>query len=303
MFEDGSKSSEKSKDSHAVTPDFRRAVAWHEAQVKRANREGMFGVVGTLNPEYAEYLLTRNVGNRPLKAKNLSDLKADISAGRWKLNGETLIVDQNGDVSDGQHRCHAVVDTGCPIKILFAFGAEPEAKFTTDTGAVKTAGDFLGMDGMPDANHTARVAALIWQYEATGEIVNGRLVGQSSRPTKSQIQEVAGKCLPEIQNAMHSVSKTKSSKLGAWSNLLAAYVFLARIDATEATAFMQAVISGAGLNKSDPAFATREKLIDMRAQRKSAPDTVVQAIIRGWNAKREGRRITRISIGSWVDPV
>src|SRR5690348_15979222 len=65
-----------------------------------------------VTPAVAEVLLSMNIGNRPLIKGWVDDLTERIRRGAWKLTGEPIIVAREGILNDGQHRLHAVVESG-----------------------------------------------------------------------------------------------------------------------------------------------------------------------------------------------
>lgn len=50
-----------------------------------------------------------NVTNRPLNHKNMQSLKQDILNGRWRFNGEPIIIGKTGKILNGQHQMIALI--------------------------------------------------------------------------------------------------------------------------------------------------------------------------------------------------
>lgn len=66
-----------------------------------------------------------------------------MTLGEWRFTGQGVTVAQTGTLIDGQHRLHAVVQSGVSVMMMLMTG-EDEANFSAyDGGAVRTAGDRL----------------------------------------------------------------------------------------------------------------------------------------------------------------
>lgn len=93
----------------------------------------------TITPKVAEYLLNLNwIENRPLLDATVAKYAAAIKHGHWKLNGEPIIVANNGTMIDGQHRLYAVVEADKPIDALVTFGVDYDVVNTINCGRPRT---------------------------------------------------------------------------------------------------------------------------------------------------------------------
>ena len=73
--------------------------------------------VETITPEKAVEYLRHNTNNyRKLSLATVSKYVAEIKAGRWQLNGETIVFGEDGILKDGQHRLAAIAKAGKPIE-------------------------------------------------------------------------------------------------------------------------------------------------------------------------------------------
>jgi hypothetical protein len=101
----------------------------------------------TLTPALAQALLQRNPNNRNLSMARAKVLAASITRGEWAANGESIIVDSNGNLLDGQHRCMAVILANQAINTLLVEGVDPSAFATIDLGKQRSAADLLSVAG------------------------------------------------------------------------------------------------------------------------------------------------------------
>lgn len=83
--------------------------------------------VCSITPVRAELMLQHNFGNRPHVRKSHVDfLSREMLQGAWKVTHEAICIGRNGNVIDGQHRLHAIVQSGCTIEttVCWDFDAE-----------------------------------------------------------------------------------------------------------------------------------------------------------------------------------
>ncbi len=102
--------------------------------------------VEVVTPRVAEEMLKRNVNNRTLSKKRVSMYVNDILCGTWQLNGETIVIDANGNLKDGQHRLHAILRAGKSVETVVVRGVDPTTSLY-DRGRTRTASDILKFSG------------------------------------------------------------------------------------------------------------------------------------------------------------
>lgn len=101
-----------------------------------------------ITPQRAEQLLDRMPVNRRVKHQRVSTLVNAMLAGDFDpYNGESIKIDSNGNLVDGQHRLEAIVQSRIPFDLLVVRGVKPEALYTVDTGAARKLTDALAMEG------------------------------------------------------------------------------------------------------------------------------------------------------------
>lgn len=101
----------------------------------------------TVTPERAKHLLTEaNFGNRNLRPHTVSRYTAAIRAGEWRTTPETLSMSPEGRLLNGQHRLHAVVQSGTPCTFLFVYGVDEDVYEVLDRGAGRSVADALRAD-------------------------------------------------------------------------------------------------------------------------------------------------------------
>lgn len=211
-----------------------------------------------VTPDLAQAWLSKNAHNRKMNARRAANLAAYMRSGEWQVNGETIILSENGLLLDGQHRLKAVTLFGRAVPMMVAFGASDSAFATIDTGKARSPGDILSMSDIKNPTACAAAAKLIWQ-----------LMHQ-----QPMMVAVPPSYLLKIIERYPSITKWASKTGGMGVNtilpqsvLIAACAYLDDIARKPATAeaFFKGVTEGAGLPEGSPILALRNRLINVRA--------------------------------------
>ena len=122
----------------------------------------------TISPAEAKRLLENNDGNRRLSDKLANQYAADMRAGSWALNGETIKVCNTSrypapplwlhSLVDGQHRLTACVKSKKPFTTAVAFVKKLESFATVDSGKRRSPGDVFSILGH---KHSSQLAAAL----------------------------------------------------------------------------------------------------------------------------------------------
>jgi len=274
----------------ALRTEIAEATAWIDERIRRA-KNGIVAEVVTLTPALAAVLLERNKDNRNILAGTVKRLVTDILAGAWMLNGESIIVASNGQLNDGQHRCKAVLEAGKAIETMIVFGPKRESRFTTDTGGVRSVGNFLAMNGHTDVNALASLASHVWQYRKFGFLSTGG----ASRPTKSESLRTI-EHYRDLPDSLSFVGVKNARALSSPSMLAFCHWAIRQYGNPDAAdVFMRRLIEGANLRKGDAVLYCRNRLIEMRGKIRS-PNDRAELIFRAYNFERRGEKCYRITI-------
>lgn len=100
------------------------------------SRPGIYNVLVT--PALAKILLDRNVGNRRLRRNHVLWIAEQMRCGDWKQNHpQSIIINDFGNLDDGQHRLNGVVESNVAIWMRMETGVSREYRKTYDTGIPK----------------------------------------------------------------------------------------------------------------------------------------------------------------------
>ena len=165
-----------------------------------------------ITPAAAKQLIadSANFKNRTLSPTVIKNYCDQMKRGLWKSNGESLIIDQEGAVINGQHRLHAIVMAGVPIELLVVRGVERSTFSTLDKGRKRVSGDVLFLAGYTETRSLAATIKSVYSYLIDGNFVNTR--SGSSRSISPMIVEFI-EDYPEIVASQKFIS-VASKKIG-----------------------------------------------------------------------------------------
>lgn len=236
-----------------------------------------------LTPELAMMLMEINPDNRSINQRRVSIYASDMTAGRWAMNGEAVVVSRDGNLNDGQHRCAAVIASSVTVPTMITFGVNRETRLTTNQGVGKGAGDYLSMQGVRHANIHAAIARLLVAYEHSGGTTT-----EGMRASNAAVLE-RGKD-PEIASAADFAAEAYR-KMSAFlsSGPIGFCFYIANKKNPELAAeYFGDLMNGANLTLGDPALSVRNRLMTLG---KIGRGPKIEVVLRGWQAKIEGRQL------------
>lgn len=260
------------------------------APVASIQREPATEVV-EITPELAEEWLGKNVQNRNVRRGKVALYARKMRDGVWSVTNQGIGFDTGGTLVDGQHRLHAVIEAGIPVRMNVTKGLDPKARSHIDTGAARTAGDILSVNhGIKNASLTAAIAkrAVAWDkgfrwlsnYNVSPEEIEQYVL---DHPDISRAAEVAASgtkyiaCPPSIIGTGYYLASRRSRA--------AADMF-----------FVEQLIEGIGLQTNDPARVLSKWLTgDAQFKGTTAEFRKLAFIFHAWNKFRAGAKVTKLN--------
>jgi hypothetical protein len=239
-----------------------------------------------ITPVLASAWLRRNEANRKLRQRAVTQYARDIQRGAWKPTGETIKFSTSGRLLDGQHRLAAIVESGVAVRMGVATGLDNSAFDVIDTGRSRTGADVLVIEGvgLRESSTVAAAMPLILNYQR-GLIPHSR----AQYPNQELIE--AWSTQATIRRSSQFVAKLprKVMPISHSKALFLHWAFCQRnVDAADE--FVERLFTGEHLGKTEPLYHLRQRLLQVRMEGQSLPDTVVlHAGIKAWNATRTGR--------------
>jgi hypothetical protein len=245
-----------------------------------------------LTPQRAEQLLERNTHNRTVQTATVDKYARDMRNGDWQINGEAIKISADGQVLDGQHRLMAILEADIPITTLLITGLPAQTQETMDQGRGRTFGDMLKLRGETNATNLAAAVRIVCLFEMYGLPYHSGFSGPAPSP------QVLARCLehnPEIRGSVTLACNQRRSWLQP--TIVAAFHYLfASASQEDADDFVEKVLTGTGLDASDPRYLLREKLIKERYENGWMGQKPRMALmIKAWNAFRRGEELARLS--------
>ena len=80
--------------------------------------------IKTINPKKAEEMLGSQIRNRTLSDPLILRYARDMKQENWDENGQSIIISEEGDLIDGQHRLHACIKADVPFRSVVTYGVE-----------------------------------------------------------------------------------------------------------------------------------------------------------------------------------
>jgi hypothetical protein len=234
----------------------------------------------------AASLLERNKHNRPMDDPHARRISQKIRDGKWRYNGDTIKIDADGNVLDGQHRLWAIWDSGCEVESVIVYGIERDAFATIDTDRKLRQGkDIILLNG--GARYRNIIAsALTWLIRLQrGNVVNYRL--PQHKITNADIED-AYQAHPEIGSAVENAMKLRS--LTNPSLVAPLYYMVANRDPELAERMISILEDPEGIAVSHPFFRLRGYYTGDHHKKKD-PVVTLANTIKAINAAAKGERI------------
>lgn len=258
------------------------------------SRELHMTMVG-VTPEIASAWLGRNRGNRAVAHKVVKQYQTDMERGQWSETCEPIKFSKTGRLMDGQHRLHALINSGVKLRFVVVVGVQDEAFADMDTGKVRSAGNVLSTEGLGDWQSRVGATAAHWilghiagrplysNVKSTNHAVRTFLLDNPKYIKSIELVEKLPRLHPPISHslavALHWVFRDKDAEL--------------------AEKFMEGLFIGESLRRDSPVLMLRNKMKDSRLLTRNAhtaspfsTKAQMHACIKAWNLMRKGRFCT-----------
>lgn len=138
-----------------------------------------------VTPKLALFYLLSNRTNRPMRKAWITRLANIIKAGEWEVTHQGIAFDVNGNLQDGQHRLHAIIEAGVAVDMFVTTGASLKAFTAIDQGVKRSTSDILRVPPV--------VAAVVNRI--------GTMIASQKKPSTALLEktnEVFGQTIAEI---------------------------------------------------------------------------------------------------------
>lgn len=212
-----------------------------------------------VTPSVAEkWLAATTFRNRNLSSTVVNRYANDMAKGEWLLNGESIVIDDNGNVIDGQHRLHAVIKSGASVHAVVVRGIDAATFHTIDIGKKRGHSDVLSIAGYANGILLAAGLRLIHAYRSGRSIDFERGSGCLSKYRINAL-DLVKKYPQAVQSAAYIKYASRFSDLArpASFGVFVHYEFT-ELNKSAADAFFNAVFEGL------PAFGEKCPSVELR---------------------------------------
>ena len=257
-------------------------LSWFAERVQRGLKQS-FSEIVSITPEIANRLLEVNDCNRPVKPRLVSRIEHDILNNQFRLNGEPIIVSEDGRLNDGQHRLMAIIAANKTAESFMTFGVPRDSRFTVDMGDMRTTIDFLKMNTVVNARDASIVAKNLFAYrnhlshQQQKQGIGKQDVIDEYNRQRAAIDAAIARF---VQESFMRSTKTVPA-------VAASYVIIANSRATapvKREAFFAKLSIGANLDPASPILHLRSKLLEKADYDLRRTEARVELILRHWNA-------------------
>lgn len=207
--------------------------------------------VEEITPEKARDMLAENTGNRTVRHGWIAELVDIIQRGDWVLTHQGIAITSDGRLLDGQHRLHAIVESGIGVRMNVSRDVDERAWTCIDIGKVRATSDRIRL--LPDENDNVTACALIRKYQRFAVHKNNR-----ARPI-SEVQAT----FDSMKQAFTIVSAAFRSKVRylTRTDIGAALVVYINHDPVRGEQFLDAYLMGENLRRDSPILRLRETVL------------------------------------------
>lgn len=240
--------------------------------------------VENVTPEDAKALLDLNKENyRRLRPGLVGRYARDMEAGRWLFTGDTLKIDTNGILADGQNRLSAQVKAGVTLPWTIVWDVDPEATMVMDSGGARTAADHLTHVGIGNAHQVAAIAR---------QIIRDRAARGNTGVSTAEVDQLV-KADPSIVTIASAVAGLNSIlKLATKRTVGYVWWRLAKVDPIKAEEFIRRLDKLDNLDSGSPILALHRRLLAIKTERGAASPAasreMTATMIYAWNAWVKG---------------
>lgn len=159
--------------------------------IKKPEMSGRIMVYITITTEIAADLLHNlDPRQRKVDAHTVRKYEQVLKQWMWKdYLGDPMMVNESGFFMQGQHRCHAVINTGIPMNVKLEWNV-PDAEFDyLDQPKRRMTKDFLHCDNAQDISSVGNLmCALEMGYAPLLSVIQAKITPTESVPTTMNTQ-------------------------------------------------------------------------------------------------------------------
>lgn len=261
----------------------------------------------TITPQMARDMLERNKMNRTIRDKWVRELASLMQAGEFILNGESLSIDSDGQILDGQHRLTACVRANTAFETVVARGLPPAVRPTVNAGVKRSFTDDLTMNGVTQAAHRHALLRKIMCWEDKGGFAQFNKTSYPRLRMTAAYPSYAGAITECLQSAQRYERCALSKGVSPFMYWL--LVMRTGSDAAVVRKYLSILSTGSQADQDTVLIRFRSLLDDWsysggRGRREGGAPNETYFAVRAWNAWITGQELGRWQLppGGLSDP-
>jgi hypothetical protein len=257
-----------------------------------------------ITPQIAESMLKLNIANnRPISMATINQYTIDMLQEKWLSTGDSIKFDNEGNLSDGQHRLHAIVKSGVSIEMWVCTNLNKEALKFIDTGRKRSAADLLHMSNIGGGYATDLVSVarkiIAWQRDKEAVLSNmqsGRGMSMKGSLSNHQILEFCqnNNVLDHAIFGKNLYSRTPV-KLMSSADLGFLHWLFSQISKEKAEEFLTKLALKDNVPHNSPIACLYNRILSSKDS--LTPITKMKLIFHAWNLWREDKTALMLKVG------
>jgi hypothetical protein len=256
-----------------------------------------YSVVADVSPEMAEELLKFNTKNRKIVPQAVKEYAKAMHDGRWLFDAAPIRISTDGVVLDGQHRLHAIVQSGTTQRMSIWKNLAPETQAVMDTGRKRSFANALTLSGEVNPNNLAAATSAFYYWEHGVRDASLAAFGTINgvRPQITELQEFFNQYRDELVEAV--IYSSRVYRVLPLSQRVTGmlWMIVSQKDREDAMVFFEKLISGTDMGATDPILQVRNRIL-VEHGRIGKLDAAWQVgiLLKAWNLFRTGATVARL---------
>lgn len=244
--------------------------------------------IENITPIIAKEFLSNNPNNRKLSKESINRYANSIRHRKWFETADPICISTSGQLMNGQHRLHAILQTGVTIPLAVARNVEEKAFYVMDSGKKRSFADVLSILGEKSCFSVGAMTKNLWFWDNNRVIFMYKGGGLSGAfPTHEQLIET-WKYHPNIRK-VYNQSLHQNKKFHYISSATQGFLYNIFIESYPdrkilIDMFFTKLVTGIELRKEDPILVLRNYLFELKRLNVRTRDSVIiNMFITAWN--------------------
>lgn len=217
----------------------------------------------------------------------------DMAAGRWMLNGASVVLSRDSKVLDGRARLLACIEAKIPFKTLIIKGIDENSFETIDAVRKRRLADVLTIRRFPHGRALAAALRIIWTYQ------NGSVTGPRTISPILLLDLIEAH--PEIRDSV--LPSLRAMPLLPHGSGTALHYLFSLVDPRKSDQFFAQIGTVPFRGEDAAAGRLRQVLSELRVKGGYRKQTYVLAIaIKAWNAFFMGKPLKQLRYSPEREP-